>query len=216
MSGHVDASGLPSELGAVDLLLHRGEANPRTRSGIMALEILDTAPDWELYRSRFENASRKVLRLRQKVVVPTLPTAPARWVVDPDFNLDFHVRRIRVPAPGRLRDVLDLAEVNLQSPTSTIAVCASCPQACATPGSVEEYGAPVRSVIGRASISARRAIRGAYSGPKSQVNPVPPGSALGLRPASTSRSATNWVVANSCRPSSGWRWKWRRHPTRSS
>ena len=116
MSGHVDASGLPSELGAVDLLLHRGEANPRTRSGIMALEILDTTPDWEKYRSRFENASRKVLRLRQKVVVPTLPTAPARWVVDPDFNLDFHVRRVRVPAPGRLRDVLDLAEVGLQSP----------------------------------------------------------------------------------------------------
>ena len=116
MSGHVDASGLPSELGAFDLLMHRGEASPRTRSGIMALEILDTTPDWERYRARFENASRRVLRLRQKVVVPMLPTAPARWVVDPDFNLDFHVRRIRVPQPGRLRDVLDLAEVTLQSP----------------------------------------------------------------------------------------------------
>lgn len=116
MSGLVDASGLPSELGAFDLLMHRGEANPRTRSGIMALEILDTTPDWEQYRARFENASRRVLRLRQKVVMPTLPTAPARWVVDPDFNLDFHVRRVRVPKPGRLRDVLDYAEVNLQSP----------------------------------------------------------------------------------------------------
>ena len=116
MSGPVDASGLPSELGAFDLLMHRGEANPRTRSGIMALEILDTTPDWEQYRARFENASRRVLRLRQKVVMPTLPTAPARWVVDPDFNLDFHVRRVRVPKPGRLRDVLDYAEVNLQSP----------------------------------------------------------------------------------------------------
>ena len=116
MSGSVDAAGLPSELSAFDLLMHRGEANPRTRSGIMALEILDTTPDWEQYRARFEAASRRVLRLRQKVVMPTLATAPARWVVDPDFNLDFHVRRIRVPEPGRLRDVLDLAEVNLQSP----------------------------------------------------------------------------------------------------
>ncbi|MGV1089374.1 MAG: wax ester/triacylglycerol synthase family O-acyltransferase [Mycobacterium sp.] len=116
MSGSVDASGLPSELSSFDLLMHRGEANPRTRSGIMALEILDTTPDWEQYRARFESASRRVLRLRQKVVMPTLATAPARWVVDPDFNLDFHVRRIRVPHPGRLRDVLDLAEVNLQSP----------------------------------------------------------------------------------------------------
>jgi diacylglycerol O-acyltransferase len=116
MSTRVDASGLPSELGAFDLLMHRGEANPRTRSGIMALEILDSAPNWERFRTRFENASRRALRLRQKVVLPTLPTAPARWVVDPDFNLDFHVRRVRVPQPGTLREVLDLAEVILQSP----------------------------------------------------------------------------------------------------
>jgi len=116
MSRPVDANGLPSELGPLDMLLHRGEANPRTRSGIMALEILDTTPDWERFRAAFDNASRKVLRLRQRVVVPTLPTAPPRWVVDPDFNLDFHVRRVRVPEPGTLRQVLDLAEVSLQSP----------------------------------------------------------------------------------------------------
>src|ERR1700757_2180725 len=107
---------MPAALGPVDYLLHRGEANPRTRSGIMALEILDSPPDWDRFRTRFENASRRVLRLRQKVVVPTLPTAAPRWVVDPDFNLDFHVRRVRVSEPGTLREVFDLAEVILQSP----------------------------------------------------------------------------------------------------
>lgn len=98
------------------MLLHRGEANPRTRSGIMALEILDTTPDWNRFLAVFEHASRKVLRLRQKVVIPTIPTAPPRWVVDPDFNLNFHVRRVRVPDPGTMREVFDLAEVSLQSP----------------------------------------------------------------------------------------------------
>jgi diacylglycerol O-acyltransferase len=112
----LDAAGLPEELSAFDQLMHRGEANPRTRSGIMGIELLDTTPDWDRFRARLEHASRKVLRLRQKVVMPTLPTAPPRWVVDPDFNLDFHVRRVRVPAPGTLREVLDLAEVALQSP----------------------------------------------------------------------------------------------------
>jgi diacylglycerol O-acyltransferase / wax synthase len=112
----LDAAGLPEELSALDILLHRGEANPRTRSGIMALEILDTTPDWERFQNVFENASRRALRLRQKVVTPTVPTAAPRWVVDPDFNLNFHVRRVRVPAPGTLREVLDLAEVMLQSP----------------------------------------------------------------------------------------------------
>ena len=112
----LDAAGLPEELSAFDQLMHRGEANPRTRSGIMGVELLDSTPDWDRFRARFDNASRKVLRLRQKVVMPTLPTAAPRWVVDPDFNLDFHVRRVRVPAPGTLREVLDLAEVALQSP----------------------------------------------------------------------------------------------------
>ena len=116
MAEALDAAGMPTALGPVDYLLHRGEANPRTRSGIMALEILDTTPDWNRFRTRFEHASRRVLRLRQKVVVPTLPTASPRWVVDPDFNLDFHVRRMRVAEPGTLRQIFDLAEVMLQSP----------------------------------------------------------------------------------------------------
>ncbi|OBK70266.1 wax ester/triacylglycerol synthase family O-acyltransferase [Mycobacterium sp. 1274761.0] len=111
-----DYNGLPEELSPVDQILHRGEANPRTRSGIMTVEVLDTTPDWQRLRTRFEHASRKVVRLRQKVVMPTLPTAPARWVIDPDFNLDFHVRRVRAAEPGTLREVLDLAEVALQSP----------------------------------------------------------------------------------------------------
>jgi diacylglycerol O-acyltransferase len=112
----LDADGLPEELSAFDQILHRGEANPRTRSGILTVELLDTTPDWDSYRARFDNASRKVLRLRQKVVMPTLPTVAPRWVIDPDFNLDFHVRRMRVPEPGTLRQVFDLAEILVQSP----------------------------------------------------------------------------------------------------
>ncbi|REO52115.1 wax ester/triacylglycerol synthase family O-acyltransferase, partial [Mycobacterium tuberculosis] len=44
---------LSDELGPVDYLMHRGEANPRTRSGIMALELLDGTPDWDRFRTRF-------------------------------------------------------------------------------------------------------------------------------------------------------------------
>ncbi|MBB2991756.1 WS/DGAT/MGAT family acyltransferase [Mycolicibacterium iranicum] len=112
----MDAAGLPEELSPLDQILHRGEANPRTRSGILTVELLDTAPEWNTFRTRFEHASRKVLRLRQKVVTPTLPTAAPRWVVDPDFNLDFHLRRVRVPEPGTMRQVMDLAEIAAQSP----------------------------------------------------------------------------------------------------
>lgn len=116
MGDPTNTGALPVELGAVDYLLHRGEANPRTRSGLMGVELLDTTPDWDRFRRRFDNVSRRAPRLRQKVVAPTLPTASPRWVVDPDFNLDFHVRRMRAPEPGTLREVLDLAELSLQSP----------------------------------------------------------------------------------------------------
>lgn len=110
------AEGLPEQLSAFDLLMHRGEANPRTRSGILSVEILETTPPWNRFVDTFDIASRRALRLRQKVVVPLVPTAPPRWIVDPDFSLAYHVRRVRCPEPGTLREVLDLAEVTLQSP----------------------------------------------------------------------------------------------------
>ena len=116
MAEPVVAGGLSDELGPVDYLLHRGEANPRTRSGIMALELLGQHAGLGTVPDPVRERLPRVLRLRQKVVVPTLPTAAPRWVVDPDFNLDFHVRRVRVSEPGTLREVFDLAELILQSP----------------------------------------------------------------------------------------------------
>ena len=66
-------------------------------------------------------------------------------------------------------------------PSST-AVCASWPQACATLGTTEAYGAPVRSAIGNASMSARSAMRGPCSGPKSQIKPGAAGQHLRVQP----------------------------------
>jgi diacylglycerol O-acyltransferase / wax synthase len=111
-----DALDLPDELSAMDAFMHRGEAHPRTRMGTMGVSILDTTPDWDRYVYSFDQASQRLPRLRQKVVVPSLSIARPRWVVDPDFDINFHVRRVRVTAPGTLRQVFDLAEVELQSP----------------------------------------------------------------------------------------------------
>ena len=112
-------AGPPDELSPVDYLLHRGEAHPATRSAFLNLEILDGPADWGRLREALDRASRVVIRMRQKVVVPPLPTTPPRWVVDPDFDLDYHLRRIALPGPGSLRQLLDLAEVTLQSPLDT-------------------------------------------------------------------------------------------------
>ncbi|MGD0244844.1 MAG: wax ester/triacylglycerol synthase domain-containing protein [Streptosporangiaceae bacterium] len=110
---------MDDELSPLDYLLHRGEAYPATRSAFLNLEILDRPADWGRLRDALDRASRVVIRMRQKVVVPPLPTTPPRWVVDPDFDLDYHLRRVALPAPGTLRQLLDLAEVTLQSPLDT-------------------------------------------------------------------------------------------------
>lgn len=98
------------------MLLHRSESNPRFRSGVIAVEILDMTPAWTRYRDKFDELSRLVPRLRQKVVMPALPTTGPRWVSDSDFDLTYHVRRIRVPEPSSLRAVFDVAELMIQSP----------------------------------------------------------------------------------------------------
>lgn len=99
-----------------DHMMHMGESDPTRRSGMVNLEILDGSPDWDRLVATFERVSRVVPRLRQRVVVPTLPTTAPRWVVDPDFDIKYHMRRVRVPEPGTHRQLLDLAESIAQSP----------------------------------------------------------------------------------------------------
>jgi WS/DGAT/MGAT family acyltransferase len=107
---------MADDVAPIDHLMYRGEMNPRSRSSMMSVEILDRVPDWERLRSDLDRASRVVLRLRQRVVEPALPIAPAQWVVDPNFDLGYHVRRVRLPEPGTLRQLLDLAQNALAGP----------------------------------------------------------------------------------------------------
>jgi diacylglycerol O-acyltransferase / wax synthase len=113
------AGAADEEMSPVDYLLHRGEHNPRTRSAVLGIEYLERSPDWDRLTEVFERTSRVVVRLRQKVVVPAVPTASPRWVVDPDFDLSFHLRRMRLRSGATHREVLDYAERMIQSPLDT-------------------------------------------------------------------------------------------------
>ena len=55
-------------------------------------------------------------RFRQRVVVPSFGIANPTWVDDPDFDLDYHVRRLRLPAPGSERQLLDAAAILAMTP----------------------------------------------------------------------------------------------------
>ncbi|WP_370332960.1 wax ester/triacylglycerol synthase domain-containing protein [Mycolicibacterium hippocampi] len=86
------------------------ETDPRLRSTVVTVIVLDRSPDWDEVRDRFDGIARAVPMLRQRVV-PSPPPAPPRWEHAPDFDLDFHMRRVTAPAPGTMDTVLEMARV---------------------------------------------------------------------------------------------------------
>ncbi len=93
-----------------DALMWFIEHDPALRSTIVTLSLLDAAPDRERLLAKVDQATRVLPRLRQKVAVNPLSIAPPRWVVDPDFDLSFHVRFERLAEGSTLRDLLDFAQ----------------------------------------------------------------------------------------------------------
>jgi diacylglycerol O-acyltransferase len=101
--------GFTAHMNDSDALLWNIERDPVLRSTIIAVAILDREPDWERLRDRVERAACEIPRLHERVLVPPLQLGPPRWVDDPGFDLAFHLRRARPPAPGSFRQALDLA-----------------------------------------------------------------------------------------------------------
>lgn len=92
-----------------DVVMWNVERDPTLRTTIVAIALLDRAPDWARLRDRLEGGWSAVPRLRQRVASPPLGLGPPRWVWDENFDLDIHLRRVVAPAPATLRTVLDLA-----------------------------------------------------------------------------------------------------------
>jgi diacylglycerol O-acyltransferase / wax synthase len=86
------------------------ESDPRLRSTVVSVMLLDRSPDWDVLRERFDLISRTLPMFRQRVV-PSPPPAPPRWEYYADFDLDYHMRRTGAPAPGTLDDVLEMARL---------------------------------------------------------------------------------------------------------
>ncbi len=84
------------EMNGIEALMWRAESDPRMRSTICSLALLDRMPDWERFVEACDWGSRMAPRFRQKVVEPAFGIGTPIWVNDPDFDLHYHVRRIRL------------------------------------------------------------------------------------------------------------------------
>lgn len=87
------------------------ERDPLLRSTITAVALFDQAPDWDVLVARVDRATRLEPAFRQRVEPSPLGLAPPRWILDPDFDLSWHLRRVAAPEPRTLEAVLAMARV---------------------------------------------------------------------------------------------------------
>jgi len=90
-----------------DALMWLIEKDPILRSTIVAVALFDRPPNFERLRARLDRATCLIPRFRQHVLSPPFRVGPPRWSVESTFDLDFHLRRMRLAAPGTERTLLD-------------------------------------------------------------------------------------------------------------
>jgi diacylglycerol O-acyltransferase len=105
-----------SGMSSFDALLYRGDDDPHTRAIFIVACVLDRNPGRQRFIDAFERASRLIPRLRQRVVAPPLPLFLPWWVVDPEFDLGYHLRFARLPGPGTDLELLDAAQAEVTAP----------------------------------------------------------------------------------------------------
>jgi len=110
MSGSIkECTGIPAEesmlrMGGSDAVMLSMET-PRAYMHTFKVAILDpsTDPDgwsFEKWRNGFEDSLYLIPFFRWKYAPSPLGLNYPMWVDDPDFNLDYHIRRVACPAPG--------------------------------------------------------------------------------------------------------------------
>jgi len=97
-------------------LMWRLEKDPFLASTFGNVTVLDKPLNFPLFKERLARATLAVPRLRQKVRPTPAALGAPKWVDDPEFNIDYHVRRVCLPEPGSPRQLLDLATLIIHDP----------------------------------------------------------------------------------------------------
>ena len=102
--------GTEQHMSPVDALMWRGDTDRRLRGTLSMIEIYDCEPDWDRLIAAHDWGSRMAPRFRSRVVDSPLHTGTPSWAVDPEFDLHYHVRRIRLPGDGSMGELLSTCE----------------------------------------------------------------------------------------------------------
>ncbi|WP_200959223.1 wax ester/triacylglycerol synthase domain-containing protein [Nocardioides sp. Soil796] len=111
-----DGWGQDPAMNPIETVMWRAEADPALKSTMIALEVLDRAPDWADFVATHQHALVGVPRLRHRVVEPPFGLAAPRWSPDPQFDLHFHLRRSTLRSGATWKDLFSAAEQIAMSP----------------------------------------------------------------------------------------------------
>jgi len=75
---------------------------------ITGLMTFDEPLDYEDLKNIIERSLLPIKRFRQRVVPPRPPFIRPYWEDDPNFNLESHIERVKLPAPADQKALLDL------------------------------------------------------------------------------------------------------------
>ncbi len=103
-----DSSGkVGSQLSGWDAATFRtASGDPRMRSTVVALAVLEKAPEWDRLRTRLERLTHFVPTLRMRPLYGVFGLSAPRLALDPDFDIDVHVHRYSLPDGSGWNEVL--------------------------------------------------------------------------------------------------------------
>lgn len=99
-----------------EALLWSMEHHPNLSSTMGSVMLLDGAPDPDRVRRTVAYTVASVDRLRERVVEPLIKVAAPEWVEDDQFDLDHHLRFLRLPPRSGLADLADFAAQVVNDP----------------------------------------------------------------------------------------------------
>ncbi len=91
-----------------EALMWNVEKDPWLNPSGAMITVLDQPADFDGFRRRVAAAVAETPRLRERVQPGIGRLNAPTWVPDEEFEIDHHVRHIALPAPGSLRQLMDL------------------------------------------------------------------------------------------------------------
>ena len=104
-----EAVHLEARMGDIDALMLRLERSALLRSTILQVALLDAAPDPTRMRAKILRGFAQIPRFRQVPVAALLPGVPPTWVTSSNFDIDYHLRFMRLSGRNDMRALLDEA-----------------------------------------------------------------------------------------------------------